>query len=69
MSEGEGMERLARVLIHAEVVWNDQEQARRWMNSPHRELGEGVPLELAQTETRARQVTDLLDKLFYGLPA
>jgi putative toxin-antitoxin system antitoxin component (TIGR02293 family) len=68
VDESEKTERLARVLAHAEYVWDDREQAREWMNKPHRELHDRTPLEVARTELGARRVEDLLDKLFYGLP-
>jgi len=66
--ESERTERLARVLAHAEFVWDDRDQAREWMNKPHRELQDSTPLEAARTELGARRVEDVLDKLFYGLP-
>ncbi len=66
--ESERTERLARVLAHAEFVWDDRDQAREWMSKPHRELQDSTPLEAARTELGARRVEDLLDKLFYGLP-
>lgn len=66
--ESERTERLARVLAHAEYVWDDRDQAREWMSKPHRELHDSTPLEAARTELGARRVEDLLDKLFYGLP-
>lgn len=68
VDESERTERLARVLAHAEYVWDDREQAREWMSKPHRELNHRSPLEAARTELGARRVEDLLDKLFYGLP-
>ena len=68
VDESEKTERLARVLAHAEYVWDDREQAREWMDKPHRELNDRTPLEAARTELGARRVEDLLDKLFYGLP-
>ncbi|WP_246153510.1 antitoxin Xre/MbcA/ParS toxin-binding domain-containing protein [Terriglobus albidus] len=68
IDESERTERLARVLAQAEYVWDDREQAREWMNKPHRELNDRTPLEVARTELGARRVEDLLDKLFYGLP-
>jgi uncharacterized protein (DUF2384 family) len=39
------------------------------MSRSHQELGGQTPLETASTELGARRVEDLLDKLFYGLPA
>jgi putative toxin-antitoxin system antitoxin component (TIGR02293 family) len=68
VDESERTERLARVLAHAEYVWDDRDQAREWMSKPHRELHNSTPLEAARTELGARRVEDLLDKLYYGLP-
>ena len=68
VDESERTERLARVLAHAEYVWDDREQAREWMAKPHRELHNNTPLEAARTELGARRVEDLLDKLYCGLP-
>ncbi len=67
--ESERTERLARVLAHAEFVWDDRGQAREWMSKPHRELGNVAPVEVARTELGARRVEEVLEKLFYGLPA
>ena len=67
--ESERIERLARVLAYAEYVLDDREEARLWMNSPHRELTGRTPLEAAQTEIGARRVESILNKLYFGLPA
>lgn len=66
--ESEKTERLARVLAAAEYVWDDRDQAREWMNKPHRELDGRTPLNVARTELGARRVEDLLDRIFFGLP-
>jgi putative toxin-antitoxin system antitoxin component (TIGR02293 family) len=68
VDESERTERLARVLAHAEYVWDDRGLAREWMGKPHRELGDRAPLDAARTELGARRVEEVLDKLFYGLP-
>ena len=68
VEESERTERLARVLAHAEFVWDDRDQAREWLGKAHRELGDRTPLDVARTELGARQVEALLDRLFYGLP-
>lgn len=68
-AESERTERLARVIAAAEHTWNDQEDAREWLTKPHPELGKRTPLESAMTELGARRVEDLLDRLFYGIPA
>ncbi len=68
LNVSERAERLARTVAAAEYTWDDAEQARTWMNQPHPELAGETPLAAAVTELGARQVEDLLDKLFYGLP-
>jgi putative toxin-antitoxin system antitoxin component (TIGR02293 family) len=67
-AESERTERLARVIAAAEYVWGDRVDARDWLTKPHPELRKRVPLELAMTELGARQVENLLDRLFYGIP-
>ncbi len=67
--ESERAERLARVIATAEHVWDDREAARRFLKSPHPQLGGRSPLDAAYTELVARLVEELLWKLFYGLPA
>ncbi len=67
--ESARIERFARVLATAEYVLDDREEARQWMNSPHSELGGKTPLDTARTEIGARRVEDILNKLFFGLPA
>jgi putative toxin-antitoxin system antitoxin component (TIGR02293 family) len=67
--ESERIERLARVLAFAEYVLDDRDEAREWMNAPHRELDGKSPLEAAQTEIGARRVESVLNKLLFGLPA
>jgi putative toxin-antitoxin system antitoxin component (TIGR02293 family) len=68
-SEGERTERLARVIADAEYVWEDREQAHEWLARPHAELGNRAPLDCAATELGARQVEEVLARLFYGLPS
>ena len=68
-TESERTERLARVIAASEYTWNDREDAREWLTKPHPELGLRTPLESAMTELGARRVEDLLDRLFYGIPA
>jgi putative toxin-antitoxin system antitoxin component (TIGR02293 family) len=68
-AESERTERLARIIAAAEHAWNDQEDAKEWLTKPHPELGNRTPLDSAMTELGARQVEELLDRLFYGIPA
>jgi putative toxin-antitoxin system antitoxin component (TIGR02293 family) len=67
--ESERTERLARVIAAAEYVWDDRNDAREWLNTPHPELENRTPMQTAMTELGARRVEDLLDCILYGLPA
>lgn len=69
VAESERTERLARVIAATEYAWNDKEDAREWLTKPHLELSNRTPLESAMSELGARRVEDLLDRLFYGIPA
>jgi len=68
-AESARTERLARIVAAAEHVWSDQDSARQWLTKPHPELNGRTPLECAFSELGARQVEQILDKLFYGIPA
>jgi putative toxin-antitoxin system antitoxin component (TIGR02293 family) len=67
-AESERTERLARVVALAEDAWDDRAEARRFLATPHAELGGRKPLEAAFTELGARRVEELLARLVYGLP-
>lgn len=69
LDESEKTERIARVIATAMHVWNDREEAKRFMLTPHRVLKGKTPLEYSYTELGARRVEDLLWNIFYGLPA
>lgn len=66
--ESERTERLARVIAAAEAVWDDGNDAREWLTSPHPELRGRAPIDCALSELGARQVESVLDRLQYGLP-
>ena len=66
--EGERTERLARVIALAEMLWDDESEARRFLVTPHPELGRRKPIEAALTELGARQVEDVVMRALYGLP-
>jgi putative toxin-antitoxin system antitoxin component (TIGR02293 family) len=57
------------VIAAAEHAWNDQDDAREWLTKPHPELGNRTPFEAGMTELGARRVEELLDRLYYGIPA
>jgi putative toxin-antitoxin system antitoxin component (TIGR02293 family) len=62
-------ERLARVVAMAEEVWQDRDQARRFLTTPHAELGGKTPLDAALTELGARLAEEVMSRILYGLPA
>jgi putative toxin-antitoxin system antitoxin component (TIGR02293 family) len=67
--ESEKTERLARVIALAEMLWDDEAEARRFLSTPHPELDRKKPIEAALTELGARQVEDIVNRALYGLPA
>jgi putative toxin-antitoxin system antitoxin component (TIGR02293 family) len=66
--ESERTERLARVIALAEMLWDDDAEAKRFLATPHPELGRRKPIEAALTELGARQVEDVVMRALYGLP-
>ena len=69
IDESERTERLARTIATAEHVWDDEDEARRFLITPHSQLGGQRPIDVALTELGARRVEELLWKLFYGIAA
>lgn len=68
LEESEKTERLARVIATALYVWDDADQARAFLASPHGLLKDRAPIDVALTELGARQVEELLWQIFHGLP-
>ena len=68
-AESERTERLARVVAIAEEVWQDRDQARRFLTTPHPEIGGKTPVDAALTELGARQAEEVMARIVYGLPA
>jgi putative toxin-antitoxin system antitoxin component (TIGR02293 family) len=68
LHESEKTERLARVIALAELLWDDQREAQRFLTTPHPELRGRTPIELATTELGARQFEDLVMRALHGLP-
>jgi putative toxin-antitoxin system antitoxin component (TIGR02293 family) len=68
-TESARTERIARVVADAEYVWDDRDDARRFLTTAHPALRGRSPLDTAMTELGARQVEEILGKIFHGLPA
>lgn len=61
-------ERLARVIALSDALWDDDDEARAFLNRPHPLLRGETPLAVAHTEIGARLVEQLLHDVEHGLP-
>jgi len=68
LHESEKTERLARVVALAEMLWDDAEEAQRFLATAHPELAGKRPIDAGLTELGARQVEDLVMRALHGLP-
>ena len=68
-SESERTERMARIVAMAEDLWLDRDESRRFLTTPHPEIGGKSPLDAALTELGARQTEEVIARIVYGLPA
>jgi putative toxin-antitoxin system antitoxin component (TIGR02293 family) len=66
--ESERLERIARLATLAEQVWESAEEAQRFLTSPHPQLDDQAPIDLAATDLGTRRVESLLWKLEHSLP-
>jgi putative toxin-antitoxin system antitoxin component (TIGR02293 family) len=67
--ESERVARLASVIALAEDVWGDADDARQFLLTPHPELEDRLPLEVAVEEFGARHVEEILEGIRHGFPA
>lgn len=67
--DNECSDRLARLIAAAESVWDDPQDAQRWLNKPHSQLDDKAPLQAGMTEAGARRAEALLNQILHGLPA
>lgn len=68
-AESERTARLANLIALADHVWRDHEDARAFLTTPHPELGDRAPIEVAVEEFGARHVEAILEGILHGLPA
>jgi putative toxin-antitoxin system antitoxin component (TIGR02293 family) len=68
-SHAETTERIARIFALVRELWGDDEDALRFLNTPHPELGGKTPFERAQSELGAREVEEVVERGRLGLPA
>lgn len=67
--ESERLFRVARVLAHAEEVFDDLANAYHWLKSPIIVLRGATPLSLLDSEVGGEVVMDTLGRIAYGIPA
>lgn len=65
--ETERVYRVAELLVRAVEVLRDHDQAVQWLKSPQKALGDQRPLDLADTQVGAEEVTDLLGRIEHGV--
>ena len=68
LEESERLERLARITVLAEDVWENEADAHEFLHSEQYQLGGARPIDLARSDLGAREVEELLMKLEYSLP-
>jgi putative toxin-antitoxin system antitoxin component (TIGR02293 family) len=68
-AESERTARVAQVIALAEDVWRDPDDARHFLTTPHPELGDRPPVEVAVEDFGARHVEEILEGIRHGLPA
>lgn len=67
-AESDRLVSVSRLLTQAvELFEGDKEKAFRWFVQPNRALGNSTPLEMAATETGAREVENLIGRLEHGV--
>lgn len=65
--ESDRVYRLARIVAHAEEVFEDIDKVRNWLAHTNRALGGVTPLSLLDTDEGVRQVDTVLGQIEYGL--
>lgn len=65
--ESEHVLRVAALLDRATEVFGDEAEAAAWLAAENLALGQGTPLDWADTEFGAREVEDLLGRLEHGV--
>ena len=65
----ETTERLARLYALAASAFSDGGAAARFMLTPHPELGDRAPFDVALTEVGGREVEEVIERGLHGLPA
>jgi len=62
------LERIARLMAHAEWVWDDKDDAQAFMATRNKALADQSPIDMATSDAGARAVEEVLNRIYYGLP-
>lgn len=65
--ESDRLVRLLRVIAHAEETFQNAEKTSRWLRKPNRALSGTRPIDLLKTDSGARLVEAVLDRIAYGV--
>ena len=65
--ESDRLYRLARVLAHANRVFEDPDESADWIRTPNTSLGKQQPLSLLDTDIGVQQVDQVLGRIEHGI--
>jgi putative toxin-antitoxin system antitoxin component (TIGR02293 family) len=65
--ESDRLYRLARVIAHANRVFEDPEESAAWIQSSNAALGKQQPLNLLDTDIGVQQVDQVLGRIEHGI--
>ena len=65
--ESDRLYRLARVIAHANRVFEDPDESAEWIHSPNVALGKQQPLILLDTDIGVQQVDQVLGRIEHGI--
>jgi len=65
--ESDRLYRLARVLAHANRVFEDPDESAEWIQTPNVALGKQQPLTLLDTDIGVQQVDQILGRIEHGI--
>jgi putative toxin-antitoxin system antitoxin component (TIGR02293 family) len=65
--ESDRLYRLARVLAHANRVFEDPDESAEWIQTPNAALGKQQPLTLLDTDIGVQQVDQVLGRIEHGI--
>ena len=65
--ESDRLYRLARVIAHANRVFEEPDESAEWIHTPNTSLGKQQPLTLLDTDIGVQQVDQVLGRIEHGI--